>query len=238
MSENYHLPSWKVMIVSIMESEALMDDPARQYDASEALAAVDKARTALLQRAEEGSWRYDLIYSVLAAGVVMAQALPLPFNTLADAGIVAAFLILARWQRARTGVWISGVGPKRARWAALGIGLIAGIAALGAAIEGRQGQTWVALALGPLVGLVALLGSRLWRRMFRLEVETGVEVLSSGGRPWVWLLLGLGLACALVAGVLAMRRIDPYIVGLFMGVAIALMASPGLIALKRRVMLR
>jgi len=215
-----------------------MNDPATEYDAAEALAAVNEARTALLQRVEWGSWRYDLIYSALAAGIVMAQGLPLPFNTLADAAIIVALVTLARWWRARTGVWISGVTPKRARWAALGIGLFAAAAALAAAIGARQGQAWVALALGPVVGLLALGGSRLWRRIFRAEVEAGVVAESTGRRRWLWPVVGLGLACGLIAGVLALRGVDSYVVGLFVGMALALMASPGLMALKRRALFR
>ncbi len=215
-----------------------MNDPKADYDAAEALAAVDEARSALLERVEWGAWRYDLIYSVLAAGVVMAQGLPLPFNSLADAAIVVAFVALARWWRARTGVWVSGVTPRRARWAALGIGLFAGGAAIATAIAARQGHPWIALALGPVVGLLALGGSRLWRRIFRAEVEAGVMAESVGSRRWMWPLVGLGLVCCLVAGVLATRGVDSYVVGLFVGVALALLASPGLMALKRRVLLR
>ena len=214
------------------------DDPATEYNATEALAAVDEARTALLQRLEWGSWRYDLIYSVLAAGVVMAQGLPLPLNTIGDAVIIAALALLARWWRARTGVWISGVSPKRARWAAFGVGAFAGVAALAAAIAARQGQPWVALALGPVIGFLALGGSRLWRRIFRAEVEAGVVAEASGRKNWIWPLIGLGAVCGLIAGILALRGMDSYVVGLFVGVAFVLLASPALIALKRRALFR
>jgi len=215
-----------------------MNDQVTEYDAAAALAAVQEARSALLQRVEWGSWRYDLIYSALAAGVVMGQALPLPFNLVADLVIVTALIVLARWWRARTGVWISGVTPKRARWAALAIGLFAGVAAIAAAIFARQGQPWTALVLGPVVGVLALGGSRLWRRIFRAEVEAGGVAETTGRRNWLWPLMGVGLVSGLISGVLAERGVDPYVVGLFFGVALALVASPGVFALKRRILSR
>jgi hypothetical protein len=209
------------------------------YDAAEALAAVDEARTTLLQRVEGGSWRHDLIYSALAAASVMAQALPPPSVFLADAAVVVGFLTLARWQRARTGVSISCGASKRARWGLLTIGVLAGAAAIAVNIAARQGQpTSLALALGPAVGLIALGGSRLRRRIFRAEVGAGVAPESTGRRNWNWPIIGLGLVSGLVAGVLAFRGEDSYLVGLFAGAGLSLMASPGLFMLKRRILLR
>ena len=215
-----------------------MNEQPNDLDAAQALAAVDRTRAALLERIAWGSWRYDLTYSVLAAGVVMSQALPPPLNVLADAVVIVSLAALARWWRARTGVWISGVTPRRARWVALAIGLLAGAAAIATAIAARQGQAWIALVLGPVIGVLALGGSRLWRRVHRDEVQAGVAGDSTGRRNWVWPLVGLGLICAVAAGVLAVNRTDSYVVGLFVGVALALIASPGLIALKRRVLFR
>ncbi len=214
-----------------------MNDPA-EYSAADALAAVEEARTALLRKVEGGSWRYDLIYSALVAGVVMGQGLPLPFNLLADAAIIVALLVLVRWWRARTGVMISGVMPKGALWAAVGIGLGGCMAAIAAAVAARQGQPSAVLLLGPAAGLLALGASRLRRRAFRTEVEAGVVNEIASRLTWIWPMVAMGLVCGVAAGVMAVRGMDSYVVGLFFGVALALMASPALIALKRRILLR
>ena len=215
-----------------------MNDLKGDFDAAQALAAMDQARAALLERASWGSWRYDLIYSVLVVFGVMAQAFPLPVPLAGDALMVAGLVMLARWWRARTGVWINGCTPQRARWVAVGIGLMTGAASLAALIGARQGQGWIAFGLGPVAGLLALAGSRLWRRVYREEVEAGVVADPAGRRRWTWLTVGAGAACGLLGAVLALRGVDSYIVGLFVGVAMPLVASPWLFALKRRFMFR
>jgi hypothetical protein len=214
-----------------------MNEHAGEVDAAGALAAMDEARAALLERVAWGSWRYDLIYSALAAVMVMGQILPLPLDLVVDAVVVAGLVVLARWWRARTGVWISGATPTRARWVALAIGALAALGCVAVVIAARHGQGWIAFFVGPSIGLLALSGSRLWRRVHREEVQAGV-VSTAGCGVVRWPLIGAGLACALLATGLALLGTEAYIVGVFVGMGAALIAAPWLMALKRRFMFR
>ncbi len=137
----------------------------------EALEAIRQSRASVADRMGKASWTYDLIYSSITAVMVAGQVAPLPFNVLASAGGACAFALLARKWAQRTGVFVSGVTPKRARWVAFGVGGVVVVLMLDALWAGRVHHEWMAIPLG-LVGFVtALIGSRLWMRVFRAEIQ-------------------------------------------------------------------
>jgi hypothetical protein len=152
----------------------MTDDPTP----AEALEAIRQSRAAAERQVARGSWRYDLIYSGIFAGMIGAQALDMPFSTLAIALGVMALAVLYRREADRLGVAVSGMTPRRARWVAIGLGM-AMLPLMLAAIVLNYRHPPLHIQLLGMAGLVAvafvvaLVGSRLWLRVYRRE--TGVE---------------------------------------------------------------
>jgi hypothetical protein len=77
------------------------------------LAEVRRSQDAVRDRVSQGSWRYDLLYSSVAAVMVAGQAAPMPFNILASTGAAVAFALMWRSWSDKAGVSITGYSPKR-----------------------------------------------------------------------------------------------------------------------------
>lgn len=145
----------------------LEDSPA------DALETIRASRQAVHDRISKGGWRYDLIYSALMAGMVSSQVLDNPFNvvglTLGVLGLTAMFQAETR----RLGMLVTGISPARARWVAIAMGLLMAAVMLGVvALRYRTGVSPIPLGIGAAsIGfVVALIGSRLWRRVYRAEM--------------------------------------------------------------------
>lgn len=133
--------------------QALLDEVRRSQD-------LVRARVAT------SSWRYDLLYSSVAALMVAGQAAPLPFNVLASGGAAMAFGLMWRNWSEKAGVAVTGFSPKRARWAAIGLGVVLMILMLAAVYCGRTGQiVWVA-PLALIAFVAAWSGSWLWAKLY------------------------------------------------------------------------
>jgi hypothetical protein len=220
-----------------------MDDYLEGLDPAAALAAIDDTRAATLERMSAISWPYDLIYAALAASLVGVQALPFPVNVAGDAAVVVGLAALVRWHRARTGVWVSGLGPWRARWVSLAIGLIAGVAAIAVSVESRRGEAWVGLPAALAVGLGALVGSRLWRLIFKGELASGAMPIASGNGGFgigvgMRLVAGLGVSVCVMGCMLVATHADTYTAAMIIGVGVGLIVVPpvkaGLLRLRAR----
>ena len=137
---------------------------------AEALASIRESGAAVAARMGEKSWTYDLIYSSLLAVMIGAHAFPSPIGVLGSAfGGLGVALLARKWSE-RTGVFVSGVSPRRARWVAFGLGVVL-VAMIGAVIWGRaQGLWWLPLPLAAAAFLVGLVSSRLWWRVYRAEM--------------------------------------------------------------------
>jgi hypothetical protein len=142
---------------------------------TEALAAIEKSRRAVHDRVATGGWRYDLTYSALMAGMVGGQAFDAPFNVVASTVGLMGLVVIFQKETRRTGLKLTGVSPKWARWVAIGIGLLFAACIVGLAIVRRMSpETPVPLiaAIAAAAGfVVALIGSRLWRRVYRAEMR-------------------------------------------------------------------
>ncbi|QYF88117.1 hypothetical protein [Brevundimonas sp. PAMC22021] len=146
-----------------------MSDDRNDHD--QALAAIRRSQETVRQRVTRGSWLYDLSYSAIAAVMVAGQALPIPFNVLASVGgAVCLALLWKRWSD-KNGVSVTGLSPRRARWAALLVGLLLGALMVGALYLGHTDQAPWALALGAVAFVIALALSRLWMRLYLAEGE-------------------------------------------------------------------
>ena len=144
---------------------------------AEALAAIERSRRAVQERVATGGWRYDLIYSALAAGMVGGQAFDVPFNVLASTLGVLGLVVLFQHETRRTGLRLTGVSPRHARWVAISIGLLFAAAIIGLAFVRRErpdlSVAMIASAAAAATFLVALIGSRIWRRVYRAEMGIG-----------------------------------------------------------------
>ena len=120
---------------------------------------------------------------LLVALLVGGSQLPVPYaelgpgptlNTLGVALGVIALTLLFRRESERLGVTVTGLTPKHARGVAIGLGLAILPLMLAAIVLNRKAPSPEILVLGG-AGLavaafvLALAGSRLWRRVYRRE---------------------------------------------------------------------
>lgn len=139
-------------------------------DPKEALAAIDAARRTL-----PGDMKhplgYDLAYGLVCGLLVAGQGLPQPWSALVLAVSLAGLALLVHWWRSQHGWWINGYSPRRARWIAISLAAVL-IGLMGLSIWGRiAGVAWTPLATGTAGGVAAIVGGRLWMRVWRRELE-------------------------------------------------------------------
>lgn len=138
-------------------------------DPNEALARIRDAREGVT-----GTLTYpvgwDLAYGAICGLMVASQGLPTPWAMLALVIALAGLAICVQWWRNRVGWWVSGYSPKRARWVAIGLALIL-IALMGLSIWGKAaGMVWMPLATGVAGFVSAIIGGRLWMRVWKREL--------------------------------------------------------------------
>lgn len=144
---------------------------------SEALEAIARSRRAVHDRVATGGWRYDLIYAAIVAGMVGGQALEAPFNIFASSFGVIGLAVMFQHESRRTGLRITGVSPRRARWVAIGMGVVLGAVMIGLVGLRLRAPEAPLAAIGAAAAAVAFVlalgGSRLWRRVYRTEMGAG-----------------------------------------------------------------
>jgi len=136
---------------------------------AEALASIRESRAAVARLAGEGSLTYDLAYSALVALIIGIYVFPSPVGVLGSSFGAVGLALLARKKAERTGVYVSEVGPRRARWVAWGLSFIL-VGIIVAVIWGTHaGLWWLPLPLAGVAFVASLVGLRLWRRVYRRE---------------------------------------------------------------------
>ncbi len=144
---------------------------------AEALEAIARSRRAVHDRVATGGWRYDLTYAAIMAGMVGGQALDIPFNVFASTFGVLALAVIFQHESRRTGLRITGVSPRRARWVAIAMGLVFAAVMLGIVYLRRTASdvplTLIVAVAAGIAFVLALVGSRVWRRVYRAEMGTG-----------------------------------------------------------------
>ena len=138
---------------------------------AEALAAVQASRRAVAGRLQY-PWWYDAIYAGSAGALVAGQVLPPPWPALASAGCVIALTLIYRAFTQRTGVSVLGLTPKRARWVSLALGAALIVLVL-AAMRVGENVWWAPLALGALAAVAAWVASKLWRKVYLVDLREG-----------------------------------------------------------------
>ena len=144
---------------------------------AEALAAIAASRKTVHDRVGAHGWRYDMAYAAISAGMVGAQALDGPFNVTGMTLGVLALVLMFQAEARRTGVKATGVSPRNARWVAIALGAVFAGAMLGMVMARRLVDPiqlpLVVAAVMAAAFVIALFGSRLWRRVYRAEMGTG-----------------------------------------------------------------
>ena len=145
----------------------MSDDPTP----AEALASIRAARGSVGDRLKV-HWAYDVVYGLICGGVVASAGVPAPWGSLVLVVCMLGLVLMVQWYRKQTGVWISGLSPRRARWVALCLGAVLLALTIGGLIVARRYDVWWApLAAGAAAGLIAVVASRLWMRVYRRELE-------------------------------------------------------------------
>lgn len=143
-------------------------------DPNEALTAIRRSRQTVHDRVATGGWRYDLAYSAIMAGMVAGQVLDQPLNITVTTVGVLGLVVLFQTETRRTGLRVTGVSPAQARWVAIGMGLVVAAVMFGLLVAKRTPGAPAPAVLAALAGAVAfamaLIGSRLWRRVYRAEM--------------------------------------------------------------------
>jgi len=138
----------------------------------EALAAIRSAREGLAPPADYPI-AYDLAYGAVCALLVAGQGMPRPWTFVVLPIALFGLAGLVMWWRKKFGWWVSGYSPKRARWVAFGlVAVLLGL--MGLSLYGRfVGPGWLFLVSGGIAFVAAIVGGRLWMRVWRTELAEG-----------------------------------------------------------------
>lgn len=142
-------------------------------DAKAALEQIRQTREQTLGKMDYWPWWYDAGYA-LACGLLVAG--PGFSTTISMACVAVAIAILVTimrvWQD-RTGVWVNGYTPRRARWAAFGLAaILVGLIGVNLWFGRVQGMVWVPLASGLAAAALGVVGMRIWMRLYRIDVRS------------------------------------------------------------------
>jgi hypothetical protein len=152
-----------------MESgEPAMTD---QFD-TDPLEAVRATQLAVADRVSRGGRGYDIIYSLLVATLVAAPGAGVFWGIAVELLVIIGLVVLIVTWVKKHGMWLSSLKPRKARWVAIGIGLVMSlgyVASFSATrVLGLPG--WTVLVPAGMTFVAAMFSSRLWRRIYRREM--------------------------------------------------------------------
>lgn len=141
-------------------------------NAMDALNSIRDTREQALGKMDYWPWWYDTGYALSCALLVAGQGFGTAVGMACTAIALAILVIIMRKWQAETGVWVNGYSPKRARWAAIGLGaLLIGLMAISISFGRLQGIVWVPLLCGALAAVLGLVGMRVWMALYRKDVK-------------------------------------------------------------------
>lgn len=175
------------------------------FTAASALAAMQESRAAWAGRSSGKGARYQVLYGLIVGILVGGQALDAPFNLVTTLGCAAAISLLTLYCVRKSGVWVTGIGPQRARWVAVGFGVLAIGAAMSVYWAAHHGMAWVGWPAGAVMTVIGALAARLWRWVYRSDMldATDTRPDSISRRPQL-ILFGMGLVLLLAAALFAL----------------------------------
>gem|GEM_PF-194954 len=164
---------WKVKSITfhIGKGDSLVNPSST--DAAEALAAMHASQARLAAAANCPPERH-LAFAGLLGGLVATPALPATWSLVAEGVILLGIVLVVRWDRRRTGMFINGYRSGRTRpvsFAMLAVFLVLYSASMWLARE--RGIHWAPLPLGAVAAAVGYYASILWQRTFRREMGVG-----------------------------------------------------------------
>lgn len=140
----------------------------------EALASIQAARIGVASVVDYPIG-YDILYGAVCALLVAGPGLPQPWSGVATPVAMFALVGLVMWWRKQYGWWVSGVSPARARWVAIGLGVVLLGLVLTTVRALPDGPSWLPFATGGAAFVAAIVGNRLWMRVWRKELADGVQ---------------------------------------------------------------
>ena len=147
----------------------MTQDPTPQ----EALASIQAAR-ARVGETLTYPFGWDLSYGGMLALMVGGAGLPQPWSTLTLVLSIVALVFMVQWWRKRTGWWVSGYAPPRARWVAwVMVAVMMGLMGLSFWTRLFDGPFWAPIVAGALAGVTGIIGGRLWMRAYRRDLLAG-----------------------------------------------------------------
>ena len=140
--------------------------------ALEALNSIRDTREQALGKMDYWPWWYDAGYAAACALLVAGVGMPTPISVMTPIiALGVLMLIMHKWQ-AKTGVWVNGYAPKRARWAAFGLaGLLIGLMGLNLWLGRGLGIEWVPYATGAVAAVLGIIGMRVWMHLYRKDAR-------------------------------------------------------------------
>jgi hypothetical protein len=149
------------------------DDRPTRHEARDALTSVQaRSRAAAARLPDRAPW-YEAIWTAYVGGLVLALALPTPFEFLAVGALVFGLGHAMRTYQDRYGVWVSGFRAGRTRLVALALAavLVTVMAAVWI-LRQRYGMVWPAAPGAVVAMLVGFVLNRSWMRAYRSETGT------------------------------------------------------------------
>lgn len=147
-----------------------MTDPEDQTP-EQALEAIRQTRLHVQRGLDKWPLWYDLGYGGATGLMVGGQALPTIYSLACTAIGLAVIVVIVRKWTDRTGFWVNGYSPKNARWVAFGLAGVLIALMVGAVATRGNGPAWAPLAFGLAAGVLAIIGSRIWTRVYIAETS-------------------------------------------------------------------
>ena len=142
-------------------------------DAAEALAAMHASQARLAAAANCPPERH-LAFAGLLGGLVATPALPVTWSLIAEGMILLGIVLVVRWDRRRTGMFINGYRAGRTRpvtFAMLAVFLV--LYSASTWLSRSLGIHWAPLPLAAVAAAAGYYASVLWQRTFKREMGVG-----------------------------------------------------------------
>src|SRR5690606_2376685 len=117
------------------------------HDAKAALEQIRQTREQAFSKMNYWPWWYDAGYALACALLVAGQGFSTAIGMACVAVAIAILVTIMRVWQDRTGIWVNGYSPRRARWAAIGLAaLLIGLMGVSIWLGRVQGVVWGPLA--------------------------------------------------------------------------------------------